>query len=218
MNNFDSIIFDLDGTLWSALDSTVFVLKEIKKRHPDIVEDVSVDVIKSAMGCTFEETAKKYYGYLDKEIREKYTEEAILENTKRLMKYGGTLYNGVEDIIKELSKNYKLYIVSNCIEGYIESFLETSNLKDYFLDFENNGRTSLSKGDNINLLIRRNHLLNPIYVGDTNKDKEASEYAGIPFVFASYGFGNVTKYDYKIDDISGMLTIFGEKKDSVFMA
>ena len=145
-------------------------------------------------------------------LAEKYTEEAILENTKRLMKYGGTLYNGVEDIIKELSKNYKLYIVSNCIEGYIESFLETSNLKEYFLDFENNGRTGLSKGDNINLLIRRNHLLNPIYVGDTDKDREASEYAGIPFVFASYGFGNVTKCDYKIDDISEMLTIFGEEK------
>ena len=68
------------------------------------------------------------------------------------------------------------------------------------------------KGDNINLLIRRNHLLNPIYVGDTDKDREASEYAGIPFVFASYGFGNVTNYDYKIDDISEMLTIFGEEK------
>lgn len=211
-NNFDSIIFDLDGTLWSALDSTVKVLKEIKKRHSDIVEDVSVDVIKSAMGCTFEDTAKKYYGYLDKDTREKYTKEAILENTKRLMKHGGTLYDGVKDIIKELSKNYKLYIVSNCIEGYIESFLETSNLKEYFLDFENNGRTGLSKGDNINLLIRRNHLLNPIYVGDTDKDREASEYAGIPFVFASYGFGNVTNYDYKIDDISEMLTIFGEEK------
>ena len=113
---------------------------------------------------------------------------------------------------QEVKANYKLYIVSNCIEGYIESFLETSNLKEYFLDFENNGRTGLSKGDNINLLIRRNHLLNPIYVGDTDKDREASEYAGIPFVFASYGFGNVTKCDYKIDDISEMLTIFGEEK------
>lgn len=30
MNNIDSIIFDLDGTLWSTLNSTVEVLKEIK--------------------------------------------------------------------------------------------------------------------------------------------------------------------------------------------
>ena len=39
--------------------------------------------------------------------------------------------------------------------GYIESFLETSNLKDYFSDFENNGRTGLEKGENIKLLIKR---------------------------------------------------------------
>ena len=208
MNNFDSIIFDLDGTLWSALDSTVFVLKEIKKRHPDIVEDVSVDIIKSAMGCTFEETAKKYYGYLDKETREKYTKEAIQENTKYLMKHGGTLYNGVEEVIKLLSKKYKLYIVSNCIEGYIESFLETSNLKDYFSDFENNGRTGLEKGENIKLLIKRNHLSNPIYVGDTDKDREAAEEAKIPFIYATYGFGAVEKYNNKIDNIYDLLTIF----------
>ena len=207
MNNFDSIIFDLDGTLWSALDSTVFVLKEIKKRHPDIVEDVSVDIIKSAMGCTFEETAKKYYGYLDKETRERYTKEAIQENTKYLMKHGGTLYNGVEEVIKLLSKNYKLYIVSNCIEGYIESFLETSNLKDYFSDFENNGRTGLEKGENIKLLIKRNHLSNPIYVGDTDKDREAAEEAKIPFIYATYGFGAVEKYNNKIDNIYDLLTI-----------
>lgn len=207
MNNFDSIIFDLDGTLWSALDSTVFVLKEIKKRHPDIVEDVSVDIIKSAMGCTFEETAKKYYGYLDKETREKYTKEAIQENTKYLMKHGGTLYNGVKEVIKLLSKNYKLYIVSNCIEGYIESFLETSNLKDYFSDFENNGRTGLEKGENIKLLIKRNHLSNPIYVGDTDKDREAAEEAKIPFIYATYGFGAVEKYNNKIDNIYDLLII-----------
>lgn len=159
------------------------------------------------MGCTFEETAKKYYGYLDKETRERYTKEAIQENTKYLMKHGGTLYNGVKEVIKLLSKKYKLYIVSNCIEGYIESFLETSNLKDYFSDFENNGRTGLEKGENIKLLIKRNHLSNPIYVGDTDKDREAAEEAKIPFIYATYGFGAVEKYNNKIDNIYDLLTI-----------
>ena len=37
--------------------------------------------------------------------------------------HGGTLYPGLEDTLKELKKNYRLFIVSNCQSGYIEAFL-----------------------------------------------------------------------------------------------
>lgn len=100
-----------------------------------------------------------------------------------------------------------MYIVSNCIEGYIESFLNSSNLTDYFKDYESNGRTKLSKGENIKLIIERNNIKKAIYVGDTISDKEAADYAKIPFVYASYGFGNVEQYDYKIDEINDILNI-----------
>ena len=43
---------------------------------------------------------------------------------------------------------------------------------------------------------------------NTIKDKEASQYANIPFIYASYGFGKVDNYDYKIDNISDLLHIF----------
>ena len=212
MKKYDSIIFDLDGTLWSTLDSCTEVLKEIKKRHKEITKDLTIDDVKDSMGLTFPETAKKFYGYLDKDLREKYAKEAIEENVKRLTIHGGILYKNVEEVIKELAKDYKLYIVSNCIEGYIESFLYSSKLEKYFLDFENNGRTGLSKGENIKLLMNRNHLSNSIYIGDTIKDKEASQYVNIPFVYASYGFGKVDNYDYKIDNISDLLHIFYQSK------
>lgn len=58
MDNIDSIIFDLDGTLWNALDSTIETLKEIKKRHKEITKEITKDDIMSCMGLTFEETAK----------------------------------------------------------------------------------------------------------------------------------------------------------------
>ena len=50
-------------------------------------------------------------------------------------------------------------------------------------------------------------MKNPIYVGDTKGDMEASYYAGIPFVYASYGFGKVESFDYKINDISELLDL-----------
>ena len=105
--------------------------------------------------------------------------------------------------------NYKLFIVSNCIDGYIESFLRTSGLSNYFLDFECNGRTKLRKGENIELIIKRNNLKNAIYVGDTMGDKEAARYAKVPFVYASYGFGEVDEYDYLINSISDLGELYG---------
>ena len=50
----------------------------------------------------------------------------------------------------------------------------------------------------------RNNIKNAVYVGDTISDKEASIIAGIPFVYASYGFGEVNEYDYKINDIKDL--------------
>ena len=203
----DAIIFDLDGTLWSAVDSCLKATSLVKKEHSDITRDVTKEQVESAMGKTSEEIINIYYGYLPREKGEEYANEAFNKNVDNLLKEGGTLYPNTRETIIKLSKKYKLFIVSNCVKGYIESFLNTSGLKDYFSDYESYGRTLLSKGKNIKLVIERNNLKNPIYVGDTKGDMEASKTAGIPFVYASYGFGKVDKYDYKIADISELLDL-----------
>lgn len=203
----DAIIFDLDGTLWNTVDSCLKVIGLIKNEHSDITRDVTKEQIESAMGKTSEEIINIYYGYLPREKGEEYANEAFNKNVENLLKEGGTLYPNTRETIIKLSKKYKLYIVSNCVKGYIESFLNTSGLKDYFDDYESYGNTLLSKGDNIKLVIKRNNLKNPIYVGDTKGDMEASYYAGIPFVYATYGFDKVESFDYKINDISELLDL-----------
>lgn len=52
------------------------------------------------------------------------------------------------------------------------------------------GRTQLTKGENISLVIKRNGIDSAFYVGDTIGDQIASKDANVPFVFAEYGFGN----------------------------
>ena len=211
MNKIEGIIFDLDGTLWSTIESCVKVLREVKERHPEVTRDIGSDEVEKSMGKPFDEIVSNYYGYIEKEKAAIIAKEAFEENVKNLMKNGGTLYPHLEEVLRELSKKYKLFIVSNCIDGYIESFLETSKLSKYFLDYECNGRTKLSKGENIKLIMKRNGIKNAIYVGDTMCDKEAADHAEVPFVYASYGFGDVQSYDYKIETIDNLPTVLNRK-------
>ena len=207
MEKINSIIFDLDGTLWSTIDSCIKSLAEVKNKYDEITQDITADKVMSCMGLSFEKIVERYYGYIDKEKAIAYAKEAFNINIENLLKNGGTLYPKLENTIKQLSKKYNLCIVSNCVEGYIESFLKTSNLEEYFCDYECNGKTKLSKGENIKLVMDRNNIETAVYVGDTISDKEASDYAKIPFVYASYGFGKVEKYDYIINDIKDLLNI-----------
>ncbi len=207
MEKIDAIIFDLDGTLWNTVDSCLKATSFVKEEHSDITRDVTREQIESAMGKTSDDIINIYYGYLPREKGEEYATEAFNKNVENLLKEGGRLYPNTRETIMKLSKKYKLFIVSNCVKGYIESFLKTSGLKDYFDDYESYGNTLLSKGENIKLVIERNNLKSPIYVGDTSGDMEGAKIADIPFVYAAYGFGKVESFDYKINDISELLDL-----------
>ena len=98
-------------------------------------------------------------------------------------------------------------IVSNSQAGYIEAFLKNTGLGEYFVDHVCFGDTEIPKGENIRLIMERNGLHSPVYVGDTKLDQEACQQAGIPFIHAAYGFGQVTNAE-KIQqpmDLLGLL-------------
>ena len=95
-----------------------------------------------------------------------------------------------------------LYIVSNCQSGYIEVLLKSCSLREYVRDIECYGNTGLPKGDNIRMVVQRNHLERCFYVGDTHMDEEAAGVAGIPFVHAAYGFGRAERPVGSIESLS----------------
>ena len=90
--------------------------------------------------------------------------------------------------------------MSNCQTGYIEAFVQYNKLEDYIDDIESYGNTLLYKDENIRLVVNRNHLDKAVYVGDIDKDRVAAESAGVPFIFASYGMGDV-EGTYRIDTL-----------------
>ncbi|MBO5256842.1 MAG: HAD family hydrolase, partial [Clostridia bacterium] len=110
---------------------------------------------------------------------------------------------------------YRLFIVSNCQAGYIEAFLQAHGLGDRFEDIECTGNTGLCKADNIRLIMKRNGLTSSVFVGDTISDGSAARTAGIPFIYAKYGFGELCgrgrtdDYDEAIEnfkEIVGLMT------------
>ena len=124
---------------------------------------------------------------------------------KLLLEKPGTLYPGVAETLQKLSENYDLYIVSNCQCGYIEILLETCHLKPYVKDTLCYGQTQTSKGKTIRTLMERNHMDTAVYVGDTKGDSDACKEADIPFIFASYGFGDVPDAKQTIDSFPELL-------------
>ena len=121
--------------------------------------------------------------------------------------HGGRLYAGVEPTLRDLAQHYHLSIVSNCQQGYIESFLHFYHLEPLFTDFDCEGNTGLSKSENIRRLIRRNALTHPVYIGDTQMDFQAATQAGAAFIWASYGFGHVPEAALRINRFPDLLTL-----------
>ncbi|QHA91007.1 HAD family hydrolase [Bacillus sp. N1-1] len=204
----DSIIFDLDGTIWDPIDTVLHAWNSRIKKYSEIKEELTRTDFEGTMGLQMHEISKKLFPYLSEDVRMQVITECCDTEQGYLKKQGGNLFRNVEEVLQQLSQKYKLYIVSNCQDGYIEAFYEFHNLSDYFLDFENPGRTGRSKGENINLIIERNNLSNPIYVGDTEGDLSAARYAGIPFIYAKYGFGQVSEYDEVIERFDELVELF----------
>lgn len=206
--NIDSIIFDLDGTLWN---STEVVLKawNIILEHDDKVKaPITREDLESVMGLQAHQIGPKLFPYLDEASQIRLVKYCCEEEQKLLIKEGGLLYPNLEFTLKTLSEQCPLFIVSNCECGYIETFLGYYKFGEYFKDIECAGNTGKVKGENIKLLIKRNNLLNPVYVGDTQGDNDAAKLANIPFVFASYGFGTVKDYNYVIKEIPDIIKLF----------
>ncbi len=189
----DAIIFDMDGTLWDAaqqiLNSWNHVITELKvDRDP-----ITMEELESMLGKTMDNIAVSLFPFLQPERAIEVLDRCGEYENAYLRENGGKLYEGLEDTLKILQKDYDLYIVSNCQSGYIEAFLEHYRYQKYFKDIECFGNTKQEKADNILCIIERNGLQNPIYVGDTKGDYDSSRKAGISFIYAAYGFGNVTE-------------------------
>ncbi|MCE5196511.1 MAG: HAD family hydrolase [Negativicutes bacterium] len=198
----NAIIFDLDGTLWDVSRQVLPAWNRVLQRHSEVNRQITIADLHSYMGKTIADIAQIMLPELPLVQSLKIMDECAVEEQLYLREHGGVLYPHLEEMLASLKKNYLLFIVSNCQDGYIESFLEFHKLTEYFTDTECAGRTGLSKGENIKLVMARNQIERAVYVGDTEGDLKAARLAAIPFIHAAYGYGRIDSKEVSIAQLS----------------
>ncbi|MBR0135923.1 MAG: HAD family hydrolase [Clostridia bacterium] len=191
------LIFDLDGTLWDSSYQVGIAWQEMFIKH-GVELELTRERMAVMMGRTVPEIGEALLAHIAPEERRKILLDCCEEECRRLNRFGGELFPGVEELLPELCEKYPLFIVSNCEDGYIQSFMNYHKTAPYIKDFECIGRTGLHKDGNIRLIAERNGLEKAVYVGDTERDMHAAHAAGFPFIHAAYGFGHGFDPEYSV--------------------
>ena len=196
----NALIFDIDGTIW---DSTGIVAQGYNAYldrigHPEL--HVTADLLKQLFGRTMTEIADVLFACFP--VPQRYdimrgcmdSEHVFLENDPCRI-----AFPGVVEALEKLHKRFDLYVVSNSQSGYPELMMDKLSIGHLFKGHLCFGDTGTCKGETIRILMERHNISNAVYIGDTQGDLEASRYAGIPFVFCRYGFGDPVEYDLAVN-------------------
>jgi len=203
----DGIIFDLDGTLWDSTQAVADAWQSSISKLDYVDRTVTQEDVRSIAGMPYDAIYDKLFPNLNEQQRQELMHLCAEEELKHLKREGGILYEELEETLAYLQKKHKLFIVSNCQVGYIDIFLAFHDMQRFFTDHACFGDKHRPKGENIRDIIVRNNLKAAVYVGDTKGDYEASQQAEVPFIYASYGFGQVradVKAIARFSDLQGL--------------
>ena len=205
----DALIFDVDGTLWDSTEKVAVAWRQVCEREGVPSDMITPDRLKKEFGKTLENIGYSLFPFLPKEEAVRVTALACDLENESLLADPPALYPGVKKAFETLSQSLPLFIVSNCQAGYIEVLLETTGLTPYVKDHLCPGDTGEAKAANIRRITEQYHLKSAVYIGDTMGDYLDTKEAGLPFLFASYGFGNVPEPDGIIEKPEDLLLVPG---------
>lgn len=211
MLRFDSYIFDMDGTLWDAVDSYCAIWNRTTADCGLSAAPVTRSRLEELMGRHLDYicTALMGPGAATPAFMKR------LDDNERAMMpvLGGRLYPGVRATLEALrARGARLFMVSNCQADGLPTFVRFCGLEGFFTELLSFGSTGLEKETNIRYLVEHYGLETPLYVGDTEGDCRSAHAAGVPFALAAYGFGgDVPDSDYRLDKIEDILSCVPRK-------
>ncbi|HEY5327489.1 MAG TPA: HAD hydrolase-like protein, partial [Mucilaginibacter sp.] len=160
-NKFDSIIFDLDGTLWDSTGNVALAWQEAIDQVDCVDEVMTREKVRSITGMAYNVIFDKLFPDLNTEKRTELMTICAKSELEILRTKGGELYPALDETLLYLAAKYKLFIVSNCQSGYIEVFLKISQMGHYFTGHQCYGTKGNPKAENIKDIVNNYHLAAP---------------------------------------------------------
>lgn len=187
---FDTVLFDLDGTLTqSGIGITRSVAHSLKKFGIVETDQTKLDRF---VGPPLIDSYMRYYGFCREQAvqavayyREYYASTGIFENR---------VYDGVESMLQALQKAEKTCILATSKpEHYAVQILEHFGLSDYFafVAGATMDETRTGKADVIAYALKKaGHPDHAVMVGDREHDILGARANGLPAIGVLYGYGS----------------------------
>ena len=213
-NNFEYILFDLDGTLTDSGEGITKSVQYALKSFGILVDDLKE--LNKFIGPPLKDSFKEYYNFDEDKAqlglvkyREYFADKGIYENK---------LYDGIPELLEVLKKNNKkIVLATSKPEVYARQILQYFKIDKYFdfaagADFE---ETRVNKGDVIKYALQEANITDlskVIMVGDREHDIIGAKENNIKSVGVLYGFGDVieltqARAEYIVKDTEELLNI-----------
>jgi phosphoglycolate phosphatase len=208
LKKIDSLLFDLDGTLWDSRQALADARNHCARKMGLNLPVFTAGDIQKTMGLTRDQIyAKIFAPHITRPQFEEMRgamDAALAANVKA---GGASLYPEVRETLERLAERAPLYLVSNCGKNYLRDFFAWSGLRPLFRDTLCFGDTLEPKAKNIRAIVIKHRLRRPVYVGDTITDQSSAREAGVPYLHADYGFGEPEGACRRIKHFSELLSV-----------
>lgn len=203
----DSLIFDMDGTLWDAVDTYVIAWNNAL-RAKGYAHEVTREDLLSLMGKEVLKILANLFPDASPHVLQLLAEEVDIQYKKLMPHMKPIIFPGVQSGLEKLSEKYKLFMLSNCEKDSLPNFMRHTKTTHLFIDYMEHGMNFQPKSVNLQLLKAKHDLQTPVYIGDTDHDSAQCRIARVPFVFVTYGFGKTDCYTLKFDSFDELTTYF----------
>lgn len=218
MKKYDTVIFDMDGTLLNTIediaDGVNYILK--KYDYPERTFDEIRSFVGNGSARLMEQSLPRGYSNPDFEKCLNEYKQYYLENNNNKT----SPYEGIMELLEELTlKNYKIAIVSNKNDDNIK---DLNNI--YFGEYiktaigESNDIKRKPAADMLYYAIEqlKSNIENSVYIGDSEVDIYTAKNANIPCVSVCWGFRDkefLKKQgaEYLIDEPHELFEFLGEE-------